>query len=227
MNAECLRLPNRGYFHGTDVPAALSILRQGFRVWRPRGPDGERVASDGNLGRGIYITNDHRVALFFGQALLRVEIAPGTRILDASLPPGPKTIRSLVREFGRTILTDSPWKVLPRNKRLTLPELVALLRYHYVGAWEKGDAFGRWPPRREQHFKRLDDLRSVFVRYGLHGFGNPADDNGIVVFAEDRLVPRELVAVAPWTELTQEFRDTITLAELVRRFAPARAEQRR
>ncbi len=34
----------------------------------------------------------------------------------------------------------------------------------------------------------------MLIRYGFHGYGNPEDDNGIVVFAEDRLVLKELVA---------------------------------
>ena len=33
----------------------------------------------------------------------------------------------------------------------------------------------------------------MLIRYGFHGYGNPADDNGIVVFAEDRLILKELV----------------------------------
>ena len=35
------------------------------------------------------------------------------------------------------------------------------------------------------------------IRYGFHGYGNPEDDNGIVVFAGDRLKLEEVVAEIP------------------------------
>jgi hypothetical protein len=219
MSEALENLSNRVFFHGTGVREARSILRRGFRVWRRLGPERERVPGDGNLGRGIYVTCDHRVALWFGRALLRVELVRGTRILDASVPPDPKVIRHLAKEFGREILKAPPWKALPRNKRLTLPELVALLRYHYVGTWETGVGPWRWPRKRAGHLDRLDELRRILVRYGFHGFGNPADDNGIVVFAEDRLVARELLAVIP----RQGLPDELPLSAIVRRYPPPRA----
>ena len=39
--------------------------------------------------------------------------------------------------------------------------------------------------------------RRLLMRYGYHGFGNPADDNGIVVFADDRVTLLEVVGEIP------------------------------
>ncbi len=186
------------FYHGTSLNAAESIARYGFRVWF-RDEEIGRYAGGGNLGVGIYVTCNWRIALWFGPTLLLVTIRPGTRLLNAALPPDGKIVDYLQREFGREVLKKTPWKAIPRNKKLTLRELIALFRYHYRHTWEKEyskdrDGFPRWPMRRELHSRMLDGFKSLLIRYGFDGYGNPSDDNGIVIFAEDRLVLREVVA---------------------------------
>jgi hypothetical protein len=65
---------------------------------------------------------------------LEVTLRAGTRILDAK-EPDPAVLSYLQKEFGREILTQPPWKSLPRNKQLTLEEpgrLLFLLRNQTV-----------------------------------------------------------------------------------------------
>ena len=187
------------FYHGTSLDAAESIIQQGFQVWIQiedwgRGPRG------GNLGVGVYVSCNWRTALWFGATLLRVSIRPGTRLLNAAIPPDRSCLAYLEKEFGREILNKRPLKVLPKNKKLTLHELVNLFRYHYFHTWERdyGDNFFNWPRRREMHSELVKDFRKLLIRYGFDGFGNPEDDNGLVVFAEDRLKVNELVADIPF-----------------------------
>ncbi len=199
MDSDILQnLSRHVFYHGTSLDAAEAIAREGFRAWFADDEDGH-YPSGGNLGIGVYITCNWRTALWFGPVLLRVVLRSGTRLLNAALPPDGKCLDSVKREFGREILLKSPWKVLPRNKKLALPEVIALFRYHYQRTWEKDygkdrDGWWKWPKRRERHEQRLRDFRSVLIRHGFHGYGHPADDNGIVVFAADRLTPTEVVA---------------------------------
>lgn len=199
MDSEILQnLGTHVFYHGTSLEAAESIAREGFRVWFTDA-EGDHYARGGNLGNGIYISCNWRMAMFFGPTLLRVTVQPGTKLLNAALPPDMACIDSLKREFGREILIKSPWKVLPKNKKLKLGEVIALLRYHYLHTWEKyyrkdPQCSLRCPKRPEVHGLCLDDFRRVLIRYGFHGYGSPASDNGIVVFAGDRLMPAEVIA---------------------------------
>ena len=189
------------FYHGTSLGAAESIAQHGFRVWCWDEEDG-RLKFGGNLGIGVYVTSDWRVALWFGSTLLRVAIRPGSRLLNAAVLPNKTCIAYLEREFGREILNKPPLKVLPKNKQLTLRELVNLFRYHYCNAWEKTlrarlDDRSKWSRRRKFHSRLLDDFRKLLMRYGFDGYGNPEDLNGIVIFAEDRLELKEVVADFP------------------------------
>ncbi len=182
------------FFHGTSLANAQAILTQGFRIWH-RDPEHGRYACGGNLGNGIYLSCSWATALWFGPALLRVTLRPGTRVLDTSLRPSRQALGFLTREFGREILEKPPWKVLPQNKRLKRRELVELFRHQYWKTWDDPE-FGK--ARWEKRFALLGRFRSMLVRYGYHAYGHPADDNGVVVFAEDRIELRELVgAVSP------------------------------
>lgn len=186
------------YYHGTSPKAARAIARQGFRVWFDD-PEIGRYASGGNLGCGVYLSAEWRVALWFGPTLLRVALRAGTKLLDASIPPDPGALDSVRREFGHEVLTHAPWKALPANKRLALPELIALVRSHYRAAWENTSTDGPASPRKRR-LVALDELRryrSMLVRYGFHGYGNPSDDNGIVIFAEDRIASAKPIAAIP------------------------------
>ena len=179
------------FYHGTSLEAAESIAQGGFCVWF-EDDEFSRYASGGNLGTGLYISCNWRIALWFGPTLLRVEILHGTKLLNSALSPDSKIVDYLQREFGREILRKPPWNVLPRNKKLKLRELVSLFRYHYCHTWEKEysrDRCGlsRWPRRREFHSRLLDDFRKILIRYGFHGYGNPEDDNGIGVLPKTGL----------------------------------------
>jgi hypothetical protein len=139
--------------------------------------------------------------------LLRVSVSPATRLFNSSIPADGKVIKYLEKEFGADITRKPPWKALPRNKRLTLSELAALFRHHYRATWEKDYPMGRkWPRKRQEHDRLLVGFRSMMIRYGFHGYGNPSDDNGIVVFASDRVKLLDIV-----TELTDDdYRDCFT-----------------
>ena len=181
------------FFHGTTLARAEAIIAQGFRVWHDD-PDIGRYAYGGNLGNGIYLSCSWSTSLWFGRALLRVTLRPGTRVLDASPRPDRQILRFLTREFGREILEKPPWKVLPSNKKLERRELVELFRHQYWKTWGR-PAFGK--ERWEGNFALLGHYRSVLIRYGYHAYGHPTDDNGVVVFAEDRIELREFLGAVP------------------------------
>ena len=192
---------NKVFFHGSNLIFIENIIRKGFRVWFVDKYFG-RYSVGGILGDGIYITCNWRMALSYGDTLLRVTIKPGTKLLNSAVPPEKKVIDYLKREFSSEILKKSPWKVLPPRKKLTLNELVNLFRYHYWNAWIKDygldrDGNDRLPRRQVKHFYLLEDFKKLLVRYGFDGYGNPEDSIGIVVFAGDKLVLEEMIAHIP------------------------------
>ena len=214
------------FYHATSLDSAESIARHGFRVWFQDNEIG-RYASGGNLGTGLYITCNWRIALWFGSVLLCVSIRPGTRLLNSALPPDGKIVDYLQREFGREVLKKAPWEAIPKNKKLTLRELITLFRYHYRHTWEKEygqdcDGLSNWPMRRELHSKLLKKFKNLLVRDGFDGYGNPSDDNGIVIFAEDRLALREIVAEIPSSDyatlFTEDFNQFQNIDELKKFF---------
>ena len=228
---------DRVFYHGTDLEATESIARHGFSVWFTD-EDGDRYPSGGHLGNGIYITCNWRIALMFGVTLLRVGLKPGTRILDAAVPPDKKTLDYLQSEFGREILRKSPWKCVPANKKLRQREVICLLRYHYHATWIKkygpddGNALRDWSPRRVGHSKRLEDFKSILIRYGFHGYGSPGDDLGVVILDGDRVELLELVAFLPPDEYIRldeqgfdNFKDLRPVKAAFARKAPPRARK--
>jgi hypothetical protein len=122
------------------------------------------------------------------------------------VPPETKVVASLKREFGNEILTKPPWKVLPRNKHLTLKEAIALARYH-VNEWDNSRRIFD-TSRIEMHKQRMRDLRKILVRYGIQGWGEPSALNGIVIFATDRIQVSEVVLSIPTNDLFLDFMDT-------------------
>lgn len=207
-----IRVTGAPLFHGTSRRNARKILQDGFRDWswtaetpllKHKAARGDlRWFHNGSYGRGTYVSCNWRSALHFGPVLFRVELQQGTRILRLDLPPEGKVLDSLVREFGREILTKSPWKVMPRNKRLTLDEAVQLARHH-VSHWE-GESWG--DPRGALHEALMLDLRKILVRYGIQGWGEPSDLGGIVIFSSDRLKIREVVLSVPDEDLWCRYR---------------------
>src|SRR5208283_3937817 len=169
------------FYHGTHTEAAKRIMQEGFRVhWKiDASAGGITYASSGGChGVGIYITCNWRMALFFGNALLQVTLKPGTRILDASKEPDPAVLSYLQKEFGREVLTQPPWKSLPKNKKLTQEELIALFLYHYQRAWvfpQRDNRRKRFAdqPSRGKHSRLVERFRSMLLRYGFHGYGHP------------------------------------------------------
>ncbi len=216
-------LKNHSFYHGTTLEEAELIAQKGFQVWTTfdydfgDGMQTHRVPSSGNLGDGIYLTCNWRIALWFGSTLLQATLQPGTRILDASIPPDPQTLNYLQREFGRAIIKESPFKTIPHNKQLKLNELIALFRFHYQKSWQGHFGIKEW-----SHSKHLASFRSILIRYGFHGYGNPADDNGIVIFTHDRIQLNEVIADLPETRhvdyLTDKSCQFKSLAEISTHF---------
>jgi hypothetical protein len=200
------------FFHGTSRRAARKILKEGLRDWSWTAKDPElrhllkrgivRWLHGGQFGRGTYVTRNWRSGLFFGPVLFRVSVQPGTRILRLDVPPDDKVVDSLRREFGKEILTQPPWKVLPRNKHLTLEEAIQPARYHFHGIKNSST---RNNPRAAMHEQRMLDFRKTLVRYGIQGWGEPSSLGGIVIFATDRIQVTEVVLSLPQKDLLWDF----------------------
>ncbi len=198
------------FYHGCKNLEDLgSISTQGFRgdFFDEEG----RWQRDGNLGKGVYLTCDWRTAVWFGSILLEATLLQGTRILDTSIPPDRRVLRYLKREFGNELLvTGDIRKILPKNKQLSLPELVELTRYFYDRVWNRD-----WSTEKSWRFSACDrrEMRalhhavSFLKRYGFHGYGHPQDDNGIVIFAPDRIKLTKVVRILSWQEHHQSIED--------------------
>jgi len=216
IELEYFEIAGGPFFHGTSRRAARKIFKEGFKdwSWTAKNPNLRHLLRqgivrwfhDGTYGRGTYVTRNWRVGLFFGPVLFRVSLQPGTRILRLDVPPDRKVLGSLRREFGKEILTHAPWKAMPTNKQLTLKEAVELARYH-VNRWQNSNRLlgGK---RCEMHEQRMRDLRKILVRYGLHGWGEPSDLGGIVIFATDRIQLREVVLSIPRKDWLWDFNHT-------------------
>lgn len=47
------------------------------------------------------------------------------------------------------------------------------------------------------------EIRSLLIRLGIHGWGEPTDLDGIAIFATDRLKPREVILSLPTRRLAE------------------------
>ena len=180
------------FYHGTYWHDVEPLFTEGFQE-RIVFDDGGIYRRWGSLGYGAYVTCDLATALFFRRSgvILRMRLAPGTRIVACGPRPDGRHIDSLKREFGTAIVRRPPWKVLPRNKHLTLHEAITLVRYHHE-RWMS--SVSRHEGRREHaHWQLMMHMKPILARYGIDGFGHPANDVGIVVFGHDRVVPVGLV----------------------------------
>ena len=183
------------FYHGTSDRAARRIARVGFQVGDVDVyADGDPIlVGDGYFGVGTYVTTEWRTALFFGNVILRVDLKPGTKILDAEVSSDSSVLDHLKREFGKDILgTGSLHLVLPQNKRLTMPEAIALLRYHYARTkewvwWAPGGRSKKTQRRDQKHAEAMHRLGRYLMRFGFSGFGDPEGEHGIVIFRPDRL----------------------------------------
>lgn len=215
------------FFHGCKNTEDLaSISMTGFRgdFFDEEG----RWQRDGNLGKGVYLTCDWRTAVWFGPILLQATLTRGTRILDASVPADPHVLKSLKREFGQELIaTGDIRKVLPKNKHLTQGELVELTRYFYHRVWDRDwsiEKSWRFSAREKQEARALHHAVSFLKRYGFHGYGHPQDDNGIVIFAPDRIKLSQVVRALDWPEWNRytdlDALKGLSLEEFVRRTKP-------
>lgn len=200
-------------YHGTSKFSARRILHQGFRDWswtvdsfkyRHLAKNGiERIKFGGSFGNGIYVTANWKAALHFGPVLFRVELTSGTKILYLNDPPEVKILDRLKREFGHEIFFKHPIKVMPHNKRLTMDEAIQLARYHQQAKYNCRTNPKTW----EFHHDRLMELRSLLIRYGIHGWGESTHLDGIVLFAADHVKAREITLCIPTRKLAEQCND--------------------
>lgn len=185
------------YYHGTLPGNVKSIQKEGLKNPVFISEHGKRFGSGEALGVGTYISDDWQVALFFGEALFRVQLQEGTKIVDISKDPDMKIINSIRKEFGQALFKPSAafHKLIPHKKYLKQKELIELTRYHYFRTW------GRFTRRRSHKFKisrhheSLEKCMSMLRQYGFHGYGSPDTDIGLVITCQDRIIIKELLTV--------------------------------
>lgn len=140
------------------------------------------------------------MSLWFGPLLLETVVQKGSRILDVSKTADIKTLRYLKKEFGAELLSCRDIrKIIPQNKNLRLKELVAITRHFYHLTWEKdwgndSEGFSKWPPKRQKCFEALASTIKFLKQSGFHGYGDPTSDNGILIFAADRVKLQRVIA---------------------------------
>lgn len=215
-----LNLKDVVFFHGAKSLADVAtIRREGFRSeWVD--PDG-RWFRDGNLGVGVYLSCNWKTALWFGPTLLRATLLAGTRIFDAASPVDSQALQGLKRRFGAAIVDAIDFRSeMPSNKKICFPEFAALFRYHYQGLWPQHER--EWSPERDRHHKALKNCLRHLRRCGYHGYGHPADDNGILIFQPERIVLEEIIANVPFDEHSRIVGsvklDRLTMRELTKRY---------
>ena len=185
------------FYHATDPDKVESIVSNGFQLPFVYDDHDGRIPLEGCLGQGVYVTRNWQTALWFGRALLRVQLVRGTRILDVGGLPHMKVIDSLKREFGKDVLSPhmTLHKVIPKKKKLTLNELVALTKYHFYRTW--GESFWQTLGKSKRaHGASLQQCWSMLRRYKYDGFGHSTSDIGIMLLAREKVAFTELVAVA-------------------------------
>ena len=195
------------FYHATDPDKIEPIISNGFQlpVWHDE-EGGKLLAKEGCLGVGVYISKSWQTALWFGRALLRVQLVPGTRILDVADEPDMKVINSLKREFGKEIILPHMvfHKVIPNNKQLKLNELIELTRYHYHRTWcrrfnqylvDSCNGKNKRFPFKKFHGGSLVQCWSMLRRYKYDGFGHSRSDIGIMLLSPEKVQVKELIAV--------------------------------
>jgi hypothetical protein len=164
------------YFHGTRALAAVCISVDGFRLL----PTDMRHWGYGAIGNGIYVTTLLETAAFFARDyVVRVGMAPGTRILRLDGQYDPSVIHYLSREFGKELFSPNFDRAIPNNKHLSRTELIHLANYF----WEKGNGFAAWKGPEEQ-----GPMRRYLMKHKYDGVGCIESDLGVVVFNPSRLL---------------------------------------
>ncbi len=175
-----LTLDGREFLHGTSASCVVSIAVEGFRVR----DEAHHKWIGRVLGRGLYVTKALSVALRFseGQAggysphVLRVELAPGTRIARVDAEPDPRALDSLRREFGHAVLGPDFAAAIPHNKRLQPRQLFTLLA-HQSGVDK--------PPLHGPAQQR--SVRNWLARLKYHGFGYTGNCLGVLILDPSRV----------------------------------------
>ena len=213
-------------YHGTSKRNARKLLNQPFKDWcnPAQTPNLKHLAEEfpnryfhqGAFGRGIYITENWRTAECFGPVVLEIKLSAGTKIVRLDFPPEAKILESLKREFGNEIFQKPFRKVLPKNKRLTLNETINLGRFFY----SQRNKLSRFDLKYQTFEKLLDSIRSLLIRFGVGGWGDPSGEEGIVVFAADRIQVQRIALVISyrakrtnnWDQPFGEHQDTDSFA---------------
>jgi hypothetical protein len=176
------------FYHGTNNDNVSDIEKEGLKY------------GDGILNQGVYISENWRIALWFGASLYQVKLKKGTRILDLSAAADMQVIGYLKREFGKELLkAENPWKVIPRNKRLKNIELINLMRYFFNKSRKKPLD---WDRKTKNLWEKMDKAvhkcyRGFLIRHGYHGYGHPTNDIGYVIFDSGRIESAELIISVP------------------------------
>lgn len=184
------------FYHGTSALAAMCISVDGFRLLSEQ----LRQWGEGALGNGIYVTAALETANYFASAsslnhhkyILRVRLAPGTRILRLDGNYDQNVINYLVREFGRELLGPKFDRAIPANKHLRRVELINLANY----LWQRGQAdkprgIGAWAG-----LESLGPLRRTLIHNKYDGLGCTESDIGVAVFNPSRLLAEGVYRVA-------------------------------
>jgi len=168
--------PATTYYHGTRALAAVCISVDGFRLL----PTNLRHWGYGAIGNGIYVTTLLDTAAYFAyDYVLKVRMAPGTRILRLDGQYDRSVIQYLGREFGKELFTPNFDRAIPKNKHLTRTELICLANYF----WEKGRGFAAWNGPEEQ-----GPMRRYLMKHQYDGVGCTESDMGVVVFNPSQLL---------------------------------------
>ena len=195
------------FYHSTYPGNIEPIITNGFRLpVRHDKEDGKYIAKEGCLGVGVYVSKSWQTALWFGRALLRVQLTTGTKILDVTDKPDMKVINSLKREFSKELLSSDMafHKVIPNNKQFKLNELIELTKYHYHRTWGQC----RLKKQKGFHGPSLHQCWSMLRRYKYDGFGEGTSDIGIMLLSPEKVQVKELIAVVrerPYDRDDREF----------------------
>jgi len=183
------------YYHGTDPRFLYRIMTEGFRL-------GIEYRCGNVSGYGLYVsTRPESAAHWAGQAYsipgrpqyaVVCKIDPSTRILWRESDWDQKVIQSLERKFGKAVTDNYDfWKAIPKNKRLTGKELVALVSYRFIK-----DSI-RWGRKREKYddkkYRHLSRLSKIIRGYGYDALGDRSDrawdSDEIMVYNPSKVTP--------------------------------------
>ncbi|MCW3054205.1 MAG: hypothetical protein JWN14_3375 [Chthonomonadales bacterium] len=179
--------PATTYYHGTRALAAVCISIDGFRLL----PTNLRIYGYGAIGNGIYVTTLLETAAYFAyEYMVKVRMAPGTRILRLDGQYDRSVIQYLGREFGKELFSPHFDRAIPKNKHLTRTELIHLANYF----WEKGRGFAAWHGPEEQ-----GPMRRYLMKHQYDGVGCTESDMGVVVFNPSQLLIEGVFQVPPST----------------------------